>query len=328
MNAWLARRAIVAIVVALWAGTVLAGEASVQTVDLPSDAVGRVLKYKVALPAGYEQSDRRYPVLYMLHGFSGNYTTWLQLGAPDLARTMELIVVLPDAGNSWYINWAPSDSGQKNRWEDMIVDELIPHVDKSYRTIGKREGRAICGLSMGGYGAVVLGLRHPEAFCSIGSHSGALSYAKGAAERLRKGESLRPAKEPSKEANLAVGIDDFDSQFERTPQGDPFVTPDDCAHYDPSRLVVDVPRETLPHIYLNCGTEDTFLPHTLEFVDVLVKNKIPFTYAQSPGEHNKAFWRRELHDAVTAQVSAIHRALRAAAQEPAVQESSAGANPQ
>ena len=155
-----------------------------------------------------------------------------------------------------------------------------------------------------------------------------MSYALGSAERLRKGESLRPAKEPSKEGNLAVGIEDFDSQFERTPHGDPFVTPDDCEHYDPSRLVVEAPREKLPHIYLNCGTEDSFLPHTLEFVEVLVKNKIPFTYAQSPGEHNKAFWRRELHDAMAAQVAAIRRALCAAAPEPAAQDSSTGANPQ
>ena len=67
--------------------------------------------------------------------------------------------------------------GQKNAWEDYIVKDLIGHVDGTYRTIAKREGRAINGLSMGGYGALMLGLRHPDMFCSIGSHSGALAFA-------------------------------------------------------------------------------------------------------------------------------------------------------
>jgi putative tributyrin esterase len=286
-------------------------DVDLRTVSFRADSVERSLKYKVALPPGYDASDRRYPVLYMLHGFSGNYLSWLGIGAPEAARKLDLILVFPDGGNSWYINWA-KNSGHKNQWEDMVVVDLIGHVDANFRTIARREGRAICGLSMGGYGAMVLGLRHPEMFCSIGSHSGALSYAKGAAERLRRGESLRPNPEPSKEPNPRIEVEDFDSQLERTPPGEPFATPEDCDSYDPARLVLQVPRDNLPHLFMNCGTEDGFLPHTLDFLEVLLEHRIPFTYSQSPGEHKKAFWAREVHEAIAIQYAVMSRSLRAA----------------
>ena len=91
------------------------------------------------------------------------------MGVPEYARAYDLIVVMPDAGNSWYVNWAKSEDGQKNRWEDCLIKDLIGHVDATYRTVARREGRAINGLSMGGYGGLMLGLRHPDLFCSIGS---------------------------------------------------------------------------------------------------------------------------------------------------------------
>ncbi|GIS80602.1 MAG: hypothetical protein CM1200mP14_21680 [Gammaproteobacteria bacterium] len=72
-----------------------------------------------------------------------------------------------------------------NNWEDHIIVDVVGHVDTNFRTIARREGRAINGLSMGGYGGLTLGLRHPELFVSIGSTSGALSYARTAARRMR-----------------------------------------------------------------------------------------------------------------------------------------------
>ena len=204
------------------AATASAAERNVATVEFFSECVGRKLKYNVALPANYDSSDRRYPVLYLLHGFSGNYTQWARFGAPSAAKTHELIVVMPDGGNSWYIRWAGSEAGQKNDWEGAIVKDLVAHVDSTYRTIAAREGRAIGGLSMGGYGAVVLGLRHPDLFCSIGSYSGALNYARNSAERLARGESLRPSEPPATQDNPQIGSPGFNSQAERTPAGDPF----------------------------------------------------------------------------------------------------------
>src|SRR5438309_9962315 len=84
----------------------------VKTVEFSSESVGRKMKYNIVLPAKYEQTTDRYPVLYLLHGLTSNYTAWARMGVPDYARAFELIVIMPDVGNSWYANWAKSADGQ------------------------------------------------------------------------------------------------------------------------------------------------------------------------------------------------------------------------
>jgi putative tributyrin esterase len=284
----------------------------VKTVAFASESVGRTMKYNIVLPAKYEQSTDRYPVLYLLHGLTSNYADWARMRVPEYAAAYELIVVMPDVGNTWYVNWAKSDEGQKNRWEDAIIKDLIGHVDATYRTIARREGRAINGLSMGGYGGLMLGLRHPDLFCSIGSHSGAIAFAKSVGERLKDGRGLpRPTREPSKEPNPRIGIEGFSSQAERSPKGQIFVTPEDAAAYDPFQLVLKVPRDKLPHIYLDCGTEDRLLASNQEFAKLLMEHKIPFTYGQSGGEHRPPYWAREVGLSMAVQYAIIRRSLAA-----------------
>ncbi len=301
--------------VALWLflpAMVRAQEAAapVKTVEFTSESVGRKMKYNVALPADYDRTTDRYPVLYLLHGLTSNYTAWARLGAADAAKGLGLIVVMPDVGNSWYVNWAKSDDGQKNRWEDFVVKDLVGHVDATYRTIPRREGRAINGLSMGGYGGLTLGLRHPELFCSIGSHSGAVAFAKRLGEHLKKGEPLpRRDRPPSTEPDPRIGIEGFSSQAERTPKGQIFTTAEECAACDPFQLVLQVPRDKLPHIYVDCGTEDRLLEGNQAFLKLLMENKIPFTYAQSPGEHKAPYWKREVGHSVAVQYALLQRNL-------------------
>ena len=154
--------------------------AGLETVEFFSPAVDRLMKFDIVLPKNYHDSDERYPVLYLLHGFMQNYTVWgRNLAGAYYARNLDnLILVLPDGGNSWFVNYASNEEGQLNNWEDHIVEDVITYVDTNYRTEARREGRAIAGLSMGGFGAFSLGLRHPEMFISIGSTSGALSHAR------------------------------------------------------------------------------------------------------------------------------------------------------
>src|SRR5947208_16672585 len=109
---------------------------------------------------------------------------------------------------------------------------------------------------MVGYGAIMLGLKHQDLFCSIGSHSCALAFAKTAGERLRSGQQPPPRKEPSTTPVPEIGIEGFSSQAERTPKGKMFAKGEDCDACDPFQLVLQVPRDQLPHIYLDCGTED------------------------------------------------------------------------
>ena len=223
----------------------------VKTVDFKSEAVGRKLKYNIVLPTKYDQSTERFPVLYLLHGLTGNYTNWAGMGVPKYASKFNLIVVMPDGGNSWYVNWAKSDDGQKNDWEDCIIKDVIGHVDANFRTISKREGRAINGLSMGGFGGLMLGLRHADMFCSIGSHSGAIAIAKKAEERFKgaKETPKKAAKAPSTAIDPKIGVEGFSSQADRTPKGQMFTTAEQCAGLRPLPVGAEDPaRQAAPHL--------------------------------------------------------------------------------
>jgi putative tributyrin esterase len=283
----------------------------VATIEFDAPAVGRTMKYQIIVPDSYADSDERYPVLYLLHGLTSNYTAWARMRVPEYAARHEMIVVMPDVGNSWYVNWAENEDGQKNAWEDYMINDVIGHVDKNYRTIAKREGRAINGLSMGGYGGLMLGLRHPDMFCSIGSHSGAISYAAGARQRIENPSesSGRQRREPSTTQNRGIAIEGFNSQAERYPAGKAFVTVEDCDEYDPFKLVLTIPKEDLPHIHVDCGTEDRLIASARSFVKVLQDNTIPYSYAESQGGHRPDYWAREVAHSMTVQYNVIQRNL-------------------
>ncbi len=291
--------------------TVLAEPLAVQTIEFEAESVELTMKYNIIVPEGYARSAKRYPVLYLLHGLTSNYRLWAVMGVPEYARNYEMIVVMPDVGNSWYVNWAKSEDGQKNDWEDYIINDVIGHVDENYRTIARREGRAINGLSMGGYGAFMLGLRHPEMFCSIASHSGALTYASRYRNRLgapnvATGRGGRPLSDrPSK----SIGIEGFSSQLSRTPKGQPFLTVEDCDAYDPFKLVLEVPKDELPHVHIDCGTEDGLIAAAREYRELLVENTIPFSYAESKGRHLPPYWTRAVAHTMAVQYNVILRSL-------------------
>lgn len=292
--------------------TALAQPLPVKTVEFDSPAVGRKMKYNIVVPARYDEAKgQRYPVLYLLHGYSGNYTNWAALGVPAYARAYDLIVVMPDGGNGWYVNWAKSDDGQKNYWGDAIAKDLVGHVDANFRTIARREGRAINGLSMGGYGGLVVGLRNPGMFCSVGSHSGAVAWAKQAGERIKAGKTAAKkfAKELSKEPRKGIDIPGFNSQFERSPKGVMFTTHEETAAHDPFALALKAPRDQLPHIYLDCGFEDNLYKSNAELAKLLLDNKITHTFAQSPGKHDGAFWRRMVRQSMAVQYAVIQENL-------------------
>jgi hypothetical protein len=126
---------------------------------------------------------------------------------------------------------------------------------------------------------------------------------------------LRPATLPATEPNPQVPTPGFSSQAERTPRGVPFTSADDCAARDPFQLVLATPRDKLPHIYLDCGTDDPFLPATRSFLELLVKHDIPCTYSQSPGEHRGEYWRREVYGLIAVEMQVLERNLTAGGAE-------------
>ncbi len=257
----------------------------VRTERFYAPSVEREVAYNVCLPEDYETSGERYPTLYLLHGLTQDHTAWARLGVQYYAQFHRLIIVMPSVGRTWYVNWGASPAGVKNRWEDFIVRDLIEHVDGAYRTIPERAGRAINGLSMGGYGALMLGLRHPDLFSTIGSHSGALGFAR------------RARSEMSADGALA------------TPEGTIFLSPEQCDAHDPFKLILEVPREALPHIYLDCGTEDGLIAENREFTRLLLERGIAFTFAQSEGNHAPPYWAREIGHSLAVQEHLMRRGL-------------------
>lgn len=164
-----------AIVAALvTASPALSGDVRIE--EMPSELLSRNLPYAVYLPDGYESGDLDYPVLYLLHGGSNDESSWLAKG--NIERILDeliadraippMIAIMPGNTRSYWVD------GKAQKAESSITDELIPHVDETYRTIANRKGRLLAGLSAGGYGTVNIGLKHADLFAAAAPLSPAI----------------------------------------------------------------------------------------------------------------------------------------------------------
>jgi len=177
-----------------------------------------------------------------------------------------VIVVMPDADDSWYTNSAtvPAD-----KFEDYIVTDLISRIDENFKTLRDRHARAIAGLSMGGYASVKFGLKYPDLFIFAGSLSGAFN----AAQNLG---TLRP--EFRAKLLEVFGNDNSSTRAEN----DVFKLLS-APHHDPP-----------PYFYLACGTADSFLGTNRALAQQLSSRKLPYEYHETPGDHTWDYWDREL----------------------------------
>lgn len=144
--------------------------------DIASRVLGRVTRVRVLFPADYTDTDARFPVLYLLHGGGDDYRSWTDKGeATEATEDAALIVVMPDGGRGgFYSDWYGPSRWGRTDWETFHLTELLPWVDRTFRTEARREGRALAGLSMGGFGAMSYAARHPDMFVAAASFSGAL----------------------------------------------------------------------------------------------------------------------------------------------------------
>ena len=149
----------------------------VETVSFKSAMTGMSLPYSVVLPVDYASSpSTRYPVLYLLHGLSDHSSTWLQrTNLVDHAAPYGLIIVAVEGNNGWYTDSATAPT---EKYESYLLQELIPDVQSRYRTIEEGYARGLAGQSMGGYGSLKIGLKHPDEFAFAASLSGALRAAR------------------------------------------------------------------------------------------------------------------------------------------------------
>ena len=236
-----------------------------------SAALGRTMKYRVLVPQAYDTSLRRYPVLYLLHGLTGDYKDWTtRTNVGEYTRTLALIIVMPDGENSWYTNAADGSAP----FEDYVATELPADVVQKYRTINSRYGRAIAGLSMGGFGALKLALRRPAQFSVAGSFSGAFGVTRqgeletrlGTVEGDRIGRIFGPADSQTRKEN-----DVFAMSAALRPAG-------------------------APYIYIDCGTADGLIPSNRQVVEALGKSGAPYEYHEVPGGHTWDYWDRRIRE--------------------------------
>lgn len=148
--------------------------ATMEKVEILNSALGKKLSAVVVLPSGYASSkNARFPVVYLLHGYNGNYATYhTTLDLRLYADKYRMVLVCPDGNsNSWYLD---SPLQKKSQFETYVIKEVITFIDSTFRTIADSSGRAICGTSMGGHGALTLLARNPGVFCCGSSISGIL----------------------------------------------------------------------------------------------------------------------------------------------------------
>jgi putative tributyrin esterase len=258
-----------AIVAAAILETATAGLRPVEDRHFESPALGRRMAYRVILPTGYADSLRRYPTLYLLHGLTGNYRDWeTRTNIFRYSRAHDLIIVMPDGEDSWYTD---SQGTPAAKFESYVARDLIADVDRTYRTIGTRHGRAVAGLSMGGYGALKFGLKYPNLFMFAASFSGALG-AGNAAFTGGRNEKL------AKELLTIYG-----------PAGSQTRTDNDLLAVLEKANVV-----ALPFIYLDCGSDDGLLESNRAFVAALQQKKARYEYREAPGAHTWDYWDRQV----------------------------------
>lgn len=257
---------------------------------------GKVINYAIYLPESYYISDRNYPILYLLHGFTGNHCDWVEKGqvkfiADDLiaqGKADEMIIVMPDAGNSWYINYFDGS----NNYETMFFEELIPYMESTYRISKGREQRAIAGLSMGGFGTLIYALRHPDIFV--------LAFA------------MSPAVWSSEE------IDQMPSQDYKRYFGTMFGPMKDSLRqstaalwekYDILNLVNHFPEKEKNklNLYVTCGDDDFLYEGNANLWMALRKNKIKMEFRVLNGSHSWGYWRDALREALPVVSGYFHR---------------------
>lgn len=235
----------------------------VDTVESYSPSMKKNIKAVVITPDNYA-TGKNYPVVYLLHGAGGNYAMWINI-APNLKQLVDvyqMIIVCPDAKNSWYFD-SPMDESYK--YETYVSNELVNWIDSKYKTIKDRSGRAITGLSMGGHGGLYLSFKHQDVYGAAGSMSG--------------GVDIRPF---PKNWNIADRLGTYAQHPENWEKNS----------------VINMTHLLTPNslsLIIDCGTEDFFFNVNNKLHEKLLDYNIPHEYTVRPGVHNGPYWTNAIN---------------------------------
>ncbi len=266
----------------VFAGAAAAAQSRIDCSALNSRILKRVVHYCVYLPSGYDAGAaqhpaRRYPVLYFLHGLGDNEQTLFNSGGWTLLDDLrnqhkmgDFLIVAPEGWRSFYVN---STDGSV-RYSDFFLQEFMPYVEGKYRIRGGRAGRAVSGISMGGYGALRFAFGHPELFSAVSAQSAALITAPP--QRLDAA---------SRTGGPLLGV-----------LGPVFGNPIDVRHWNENNPLVLAKKNAVAlrktAIYFNCGQDDNygFEKGAGELHDELLQEHVKHEYHAYPGDHSLTYF--------------------------------------
>lgn len=271
--------------IVLWlAGTQAAASGALYSdQQLASSLMDEKVSYSIYLPENHDKTDIEFPVVYLLHGGEGDEKSWPEKGqvqerlnrAIDRGQLPPLIVVMPDGGMSWFMDSADGAIP----WESMLLEELIPHIESEYRANSNVDNRGIAGLSMGGFGALSITMRHPELFSS----AAAISPSLGNDARIKRHDQKT--------------YDTIYSQVFGVPglSGDDRLTP----HWKktaPHKLLLpdNLDRIRQSRYWIDCGDDDNLSLDNAHFHELLNANDVEHEFRVRDGGHNWRYWRTGL----------------------------------
>ena len=239
---------------------------SVDTIAVWSASMKKNIKNVVITPSAY-QTDKnvRFPVVYLLHGSSGDHSNWIKKAPflPELASRYNMIIVCPDGDDfSWYWD-SPVDT--TSRYETYMTRELLPYIDQHYRTIAARKGRAITGLSMGGQGSFFLAFRHQDLYGACGAMSGGLLDLTAFLGNQYMEQSLGSYEKYAQRWN----------------------------EYSIPNLLYLLKPGSLK-ILFDCGTSDPFYPVNEHLHELMEYRRIEHDFISRPGGHTWDYWTRSV----------------------------------
>jgi len=250
------------------------GKASVDSMQ--SKVLGVNRHYSVYLPKSYTtNTDKKYPVLYLLHGVFDNNNGWLQRGhLQDVANKLidsgeatEMVIIVPDAGREWN-GYFDMDGWP---YETFFFTEFMPYIESKYRIIGDKKHRAVAGLSMGGGGTTVYAQKHPELFAS--------AYAMSALMGLEEGGGL-----PAQDEKFA--------QLNKT------VIENHCVKFVENADEASVEKLKTVNWFVDCGDDDFLFDVNIEFCQAMRKAQIPYQLRVRDGGHDWEYWHSALYNAL------------------------------
>ena len=251
-----------------------------------SEILNKDVRYTIYLPFDYKTSNRFYPVVYLLHGFTDNDIGWIQFGEANLIvdeaianrEIAPMILVMPDGGVSYYIN----NYNSSVMYEDFFIREFIPYIESHYRIRTGKRYRGIAGLSMGGYGTLVNALKHPNMFSACAAFSAA----------IYNDDEIKQVSQSDWELKYGIlygpGLAGKDRVNKTFIKNNPFHI---IQNADPIKI-------KQLRIYIDCGDDDQFSESNSLFHVLLLKKKIQHEFRMRDGGHRWNYWRSGLVNAL------------------------------